>query len=225
MAKTASRQFFGLVLPEAAREKLRRAGIFVQMAVTVEHQNLARCYVVRGVESGGAVEDFGHYVTFAAEDGSAVPYLCRVESLAVNGPHAVVVAPSLVRAEMLRVGNTYELLVTRHRLNSSANGKRPTVAGETIFRGVHGYLATGATGLPAFLTRAGEPHLVPQPFVAVTLSLTAAVGCIGCEHPHYLVAATGEDRETGTKSGIQVATSAANQCPAVIGGAMPETAV
>jgi hypothetical protein len=123
MAK--NRSFFGLALPEAARERLRRAGIFVQTVVTVEHQNLAQRYVVRGVESGGAVENFGHYVTFAAEDGSPLPYLCPVESLAVNGPHAVVVAPVLVRAEMLRAGNTYELLITRHHPDAKRNGKRP----------------------------------------------------------------------------------------------------
>jgi hypothetical protein len=90
MARKNTETHFGLALPKAAREKLRKAGIFVQTAVTVEHQHLAHRYVMRGVESGGAVEGFGHYVTFAGEDGAPLPWVCRVESLAVNGPHAVV---------------------------------------------------------------------------------------------------------------------------------------
>lgn len=188
MAK--KQQFFGLALPQVAREKLRRAGIFVQTAVTVEHQNLAHRYVVRGVESGGAVEQFGHYVTFAAEDGVPLPYLCRVESLAVNGPHAVVVASVFVRAEMLRAGATYELLMTRHHPNANANGKRPTLVNELIFRGAHGYLASNAIGLPAFMTRAGEPLPVPKRFIGATLALVAGVRCSACEHSHYLTAPT-----------------------------------
>lgn len=217
--------FFGLALPQAAREKLRRAGIFVQTALTVEHQNLAHRYVVRGMESGGAVEQFGHYVTFAAEDGTALAYLCRVESLAVNGPHAVVVAPVLVRAEMLRVGSTYELLITRHRLMASGNGRRPTLVSELVFRGAHGYLAGGASGLPAFMTRAGEPLPVPGRFIGATLALVAAARCSGCEHSHYLVApkseGPGAEREPETRATM----AGANDPAAVIESVMPGAAV
>ncbi|HEV2416466.1 MAG TPA: hypothetical protein VGX94_01545 [Terriglobia bacterium] len=182
-----NRNFFGLALPEVAREKLRRAGIFVQTVVTVEHQNMAQRYVVRGVESGGAVEDFGHYVTFAAEDGSPLPWLCPVESLAVNGPHAVVVAPVLVRAEMLRAGNTHELLITRHQPDARRNGKKPALLTAVVFRGEHGLFGAGEAGLPRFFTRAGEPLGVPERFVRLVTSLTAAARCAGCSHNHYLI--------------------------------------
>ncbi|HEX5481849.1 MAG TPA: hypothetical protein VFZ08_04410 [Terriglobia bacterium] len=185
MAK--NRNFFGLALPEGAREKLRRAGIFVQTMITVEHQHLARRYVVRGVESGGAVEGFGHYVTFAAEDGSPLPYLCPVESLAVNGPHAVAVAQVLLRAEMLRAGHTYELLITRHQPGAKRNGKRPVLLSAVAFRGEHGYLGAGEPSLPVFFTRAGEPLGVPENFVHLVASLTAATCCAGCCHSHFLL--------------------------------------
>ena len=36
----------------------------------------------------------------------------RAEAIGVNGLHAVVVAPVLVRVEILRKGTTYELLIT-----------------------------------------------------------------------------------------------------------------
>lgn len=188
--------FFGLTLAPAAREKLRGAGIFVQTLITVEHQHLARRYVVRGIESGGAVEAFGHYVSFAAEDGSPLPYLCPVESLAVNGPHAVVVEPVLLRAEMLRAGHTYELLITRHQVDTSRNGKKPGLKSSRVFRGEHGYLADGAAGPPVFMTRAGEALPLPEFLVGVVEGLASAVRCIGCTHPHCLIAPADDGIET-----------------------------
>lgn len=187
MAKKRMEMQFGLALPEAARQKLGKAGIFVQTTVTVEHQHLADRFVVRGVESGGAVEGFGHYVTFAAKDGCPLPWLCRVESLAVNGPHAVVVAPVLVRAEMLRVGGTYELLITGHRPGSAANGKRPALASELLFRGRHGHSVQGESRLPTFFTRGGELLAVPARFSRVAASLVTATACAPCDHSHFLI--------------------------------------
>jgi hypothetical protein len=187
MAKKRGEMYFGLALPEAAREKLRKAGIFVQTILTVEHQNLGHRYVVRGVESGGAVEGFGHYVTFAAEDGSPLPWLCRIESLAVNGPHAVVIAPVLVRAEMLRVGNTYELLITRHHPGDGLNRKKRVLMSDPLFRGRHGHLANGGSELPSFWTRGGESQPVPAAFRGVVRSLVEASRCCECEHSHFLI--------------------------------------
>lgn len=187
MAKKHSETHFGLAIPEVARQRLRKAGIFVQAALTVEHQHLAHRYVVRGVESGGAVEGFGHYVTFAAEDGSPLSRLCRIESLAVNGPHAVVVAPALVRAEMLRVGSTYELLITGHRPGATVNAKKPALASALLFRGPHGQLGKGDLELPAFFTRGGEPLSVPERFSCLVASLVTATACTPCDHSHFLV--------------------------------------
>ena len=84
-------------------------GILARVEVGLEHQHLARRYVIRGVESGGAICEMGHYVTFCGEDGEPLAYLHPVDAIGVNGVHAVVVAPALVRVEMLRTGRTYEL--------------------------------------------------------------------------------------------------------------------
>jgi hypothetical protein len=51
-------------------------------------------YVLRGVESGGAVADLGAYSSFVAEDSHALPWLQRVDSIGVNGVHAIVVSRS-----------------------------------------------------------------------------------------------------------------------------------
>ena len=59
----------GLQLSRQALRVLKERGIFVQSAVSLEHQHLAKRYVVRGLESGGAVGNLGRYVTFAQPDG------------------------------------------------------------------------------------------------------------------------------------------------------------
>ncbi len=105
----------GLRLSRQALRVLKERGIFAHSPVSLEHQHLAKRYVVRGLESGGAVGDLGRYVTFTQEDGQPIEWLHPVEAIGVNGLHAVVVAPVLVRVEMLRKGRTYELLITQHR--------------------------------------------------------------------------------------------------------------
>jgi hypothetical protein len=59
----------GLNLPARVRRQLREVGILARVEVGLEHQHLARRYVVRGVESGGAICEVGHYVTFCGEGG------------------------------------------------------------------------------------------------------------------------------------------------------------
>ncbi len=83
--------------------------------VTVEHQHLARRHVVRGLEACVAIRDLGRYVTFVGQGGERITYLHAVESIGVNGLHAVVIAPVLVRVDVLRKGRTYEVLITEHQ--------------------------------------------------------------------------------------------------------------
>ena len=132
--------YWGLNLPGKVRKQLRQVGILARPEVGLEHQHLARRYVIRGVESGGAIREMGHYVTFCGEDGEPLAYLHPIDAIGVNGVHAVVVAPSLVRVEMLRTGRTYELLITSYRIGEAENGRRPPLESQTLFRGVHGYL-------------------------------------------------------------------------------------
>ena len=132
----------GLRLSRQALRVLKERGIFVQATVSLEHQHLAKRYVVRGLESGGAVGDLGRYVTFAQPDGRAVECLHPVEAIGVNGLHGVVVAPVLARIDMLRKGRTYELLITRHRprhsqrRQASATGDKSPVSRHSRAAGV-----------------------------------------------------------------------------------------
>jgi len=194
MNSTRSRSTVGLQLSRGALRVLRDSGIFAQSSVSLEHQHLAKCYVVRGLESGGAAGDVGHYVTFAREDGRPAEYFCQVETIGVNGPHAVVLAPVLVRIEMLRKASTYELLITQHRPGQVSNGLRPRLEAKILFRGVHGRLELDLSGkdkaragaiLPAFYSRGGEEVGIPRRFQSAVRAVTAAVNCIGCRHSHY----------------------------------------
>ena len=187
----------GLNLPGRVRRQLREVGILARTEVGLEHQHLAGRYVIRGVESGGAIREMGHYVTFSGEDGEPLPYLYPIDAIGVNGVHAVVVAPVLVRVEMLRTGRTYELLITSYRIGEAENGRRPPLESQTLFRGVHGYLELELWGknresaglvIPAFYSRGGEHLEVPAKFEPVTRAITKAVACCGCSHCHYLVA-------------------------------------
>ena len=126
----------GLRLTRQALRVLKERGIFAHSPVSLEHQHLAKRYVVRGLESGGAVGDLGRYVTFTQEEGQPIEWLHPVEAIGVNGLHAVVVAPVLVRVEMLRKGRTYELLITQHRPGATNDGKRPPLETRLLFRGI-----------------------------------------------------------------------------------------
>jgi hypothetical protein len=192
---------------------LRERGIFAQTAVSVEHQHLAKRNVVRGLESGGAVGDLGHYVTFARENGQPTEYLHPVESIGVNGLHSVVVAPSVVRIEMLRKARTYELLITQHRPQSRSDGKRPSLETKTLFRGIHGRLELELSGkdknqagsvFPTFYSLSGEVVGIPKRFRNAARAITKAVNCLGCSHCHYVRASQGEI-EGGVQTGKAVA--------------------
>ena len=190
--------YWGLNLPGKVRKQLRQVGILARPEVSLEHQHLARRYVIRGVESGGAIREMGHYVTFSGEEGEPLSYLHPIDAIGVNGVHAVVVAPVLVRVEMLRTGHTYEVLIASYRIGEAENGRRPPLESRTLFRGVHGYLELELWGkdkesagsvVPDFYSRGGERLQVPAKFEAVTRAIVRAVACCGCSHCHYLVAA------------------------------------
>ena len=185
----------GLRLTRQALRVLKERGIFAHSPVSLEHQHLAKRYVVRGLESGGAAGDVGRYVTFTQVDGQPVEYLHPVEAIGVNGLHAVTVAPVLVRIEMLRKGRTYELLITQHRPGVTNDRKRPPLETRLLFRGIHGRLDLDLSGkdkekagtvLPKFYSRAGEEVKIPKRFRQSVRAITAAVHCDGCFHCHYV---------------------------------------
>ena len=75
----------GLRLSRQALRVLKERGIYAHAPVSLEHQHLAKRYVVRGLESGGAAGDVGRYVAFSQADGEPIEYLHPVEAIGANG--------------------------------------------------------------------------------------------------------------------------------------------
>ncbi|MGA8086139.1 MAG: hypothetical protein WCA10_02460 [Terracidiphilus sp.] len=185
---------YGLELPSSALKALQKRGIYCTPGVSLEHQHLARRYVLRGVESGGAVSDMGRACAFVAEDGSPLPWLQPIHSIAVNGRHAILLAESMVRIEMLRSERTWELAITLHTVSRASDRERPQIVSKPLFRGRDGVLSVdlwkeenrGLRGklAPVFYSRAGEVLPLPLPFEEAIRKTTAAVCCLGCKHTH-----------------------------------------
>ncbi|HEV2398070.1 MAG TPA: hypothetical protein VGS27_14075 [Candidatus Sulfotelmatobacter sp.] len=225
-AEVLARQ--GLRLPQIVLRRLRDAGIYCQPTVSVEHQNLAKKYVVRGVESGGAVADFGAYSSLVGDRGETLGWLQRVDSIGVNGVHAIVVAPVLVRVQMLRIARTYDLLITRHSLANSAGNPRPRLESSILFYGRRGSLemelwgndvAFRGTVCPVFYTRAGERIVLPNDFQDAATRITSAVCCLGCRHCHLLGPGLIAPDRTNHPNALYVADEQSASVDAVVGGA------
>jgi hypothetical protein len=190
----SSQPLHGLSLPSATLQALQRRGIYCTPGVTVEHQHLAKRYVLRGVESGGAVADMGRFCAYLSADGLPLPWLQTIDSLAVNGRHAIILAESLVRVEMLRMIRTCELSISLHALSLQFGRTRPEITSKSMFRGHDGFLplelwreehrTLRGQLAPVFYTRSGEPMELPRRFEEAIRKITSAVCCIGCKHTH-----------------------------------------
>jgi len=184
-----------LVLPKPMIAKLESLGIYCQTWVTAERQDRAKRWVLRGVESGGGAKEFGRYISFFAPDGSRMEWLQKADRIGANGVHAVAIGGALIGVEMARVDETYQLVISRHRLGKpKTEGKRPPVESSVIFRGVDGQLSEKLRkqGLaPAFLTRSGEVKAVPGDFLQAVKLVAGGVACLNCRHVHGLVGGAG----------------------------------
>jgi len=178
--------------------RLQEAGIICQTEVSMQYQTLAKRSVIRGVESGGATKAIGRYVTYCDETGDQMTWLQPIDSVAVNGRHAIVIAPSLVSVEVFRVRNTYDVLITTHDIAQSSEGRRGRVESRVVFRGREGHLPLDLTGedkqaagqiVPEFFNKAGEQMEIPTEFMSVLKAAVRGANCLGCTHQHYLTAA------------------------------------
>jgi hypothetical protein len=146
------------------------------------------------VESGGAVSDMGRACAFVAPDGTPLPWLQPLQSLAVNGRHAIFLAESFVRLEILRSLKIYELVITSHTLSAVEANKRPEVVSKLIFHAKDGLLPFDLWKekhrdlrgklTPMFYDRAGEVIQLPIQYEDAVRGLTLAACCIGCRHTH-----------------------------------------
>ena len=185
---------YGLALPASVLRAIRKRGIYCTPGVSLEHQHLAKRYVLRGVESGGAVSDMGRACAFVSPDGDPLPWLQSLDSITVNGRHAIFLAERLVRVEMLRTVRTCELAITLHTSSHAPGSIRPEVASTLLFRGRDGVLpvdlwkdehrALRGKLTPVFYNRAGEVLHLPQRFEEAIRKVTAAACCVGCRHSH-----------------------------------------
>ncbi|HEY1759993.1 MAG TPA: hypothetical protein VGG72_31770 [Bryobacteraceae bacterium] len=184
----------GLALPGSVLKALQKRGIYCTPGISLEHQHLANRYVLRGVESGGSVSDMGRACGFVAEGGSPLPWLQSIHSIGVNGRHAIFLAESIVRLEMLRSVQTCELAITLHTLSSAPDRRRPKIASKLLFRGRDGVLsvelwkdehrALRGKLTPTFYSRSGEDLPLPSQLDEAIRRITAAVCCVGCKHTH-----------------------------------------
>jgi hypothetical protein len=175
----------GIRLPVSALKVLRETGIYCDPSVSIEYQDLARKYVIRGRESGGAVAHIGAYCGFVDMNGDSLAWLSRIDTVGRNGIHAVVVAQELMRIQMFRNGQTCDLLVTRHALTFRTERKRPTLENSIIFHGSQGTLSQEGT-LPSFHTRGGVELFVPAIFRDAVGRAVMGTRCIGCHHCHVM---------------------------------------
>jgi hypothetical protein len=185
---------YGLALPASVLRAFQKRGIYCTPGVSLERQHLAKRYVLRGVESGGAVSDMGRACAFVSPDGDPLPWLQSLDTITVNGRHAIFLAESLARVEMLRTVRTCALAITLHIVSHMPDRNRPEVASAPLFRGRDGVLpldlwkeehrALRGKLTPIFYTRAGEVLPIPPPFEDAIRRVTTAVCCIGCRHTH-----------------------------------------
>ena len=184
----------GLMIPAEVREEIRRTGIRCRPPVEIVHQDHANRWKLRAEESGGAVAILGHYAGFLNADGTPMSWLHRVQNLLPNGTHAVVIEREMVRVEMFRYEQTYDLLITRHWLEEKGN-QRPELRSELLYLGRKGTLATELWGRdaafrggaqPTFYTRSGEKSARSTIWTDAVLKATEAVCCVGCKHCHLL---------------------------------------
>jgi hypothetical protein len=197
---TSSYVQYGIPLGGSALRALEKRGIYCQTSISVEHQHLAKRYVLRGIESGGAVSDMGRYCAYIDADGHPIPWLQPIDSISGNGRHAVVVALEFVRIEMFRIGQTYELAITRHTLQIQDGRSKPQIASALVFRGREGTLSLDlwaqenrllrGTITPSFYSDAGELREIPRRFEEAAKGVTAALNCVACKHVHVAVAQT-----------------------------------
>jgi hypothetical protein len=189
----------GLRLPSAALKGLQRAGIYCQPAISIEFQQTEQCYLIRGVESGGAIAQIGAYCGFVDDTGSPLSVFQTIHTVGVNGFHGAVFSPRLVRIHMFRTGTSYELLLTRHALVSREGKQRPAVQNSILFHGRHGTLEmelwrkdSRLRGMvaPVFYNRSGEQTAPSDQFHDAILRATAGACCCGCRHTHLLGSGT-----------------------------------
>ncbi|MGH9629776.1 MAG: hypothetical protein ACRD7E_15785 [Bryobacteraceae bacterium] len=177
----------------------------------MHYQTVAKRSVLRGVESGGATKEIGRYFTFCDETGAPIAWLQPIDSVAVNGRHAVVIASGLVSVDVFRVRNTYDVLIAKHAAVQPEDDQRGRVEARVLFRGRQGHLPLDLAGndkqmvgqiVPEFFNKAGEPIEIPAEFMRVLKAAVRGANCVGCTHQHYLTAPNAAAAKMAATNGV-----------------------
>jgi hypothetical protein len=186
----------GLFLPKVALQRLQESGIYCAPQLSVAFQQSTQQHVIRARESGGAIAGLGAYCGVVSSDGSPLRWLQLIETIGLNGLHACAVASSLVRVQVVRVHHTYDLLITKHSIQTAQTGTRPQLENTILFYGRQGTLQMELWGkdseykgrvAPVFYDRAGDLLTIPTVFEQAVKNAIAGACCSGCEHTHVLV--------------------------------------
>ena len=186
----------GLRLPAITFKGLQTAGIYCQPAVSIEHQHLARRYVLPGVESGGAVADLGAYCGFVDEDGQAMSWLQtsrqhRGQRRPWRG-HFRRFRPTtdVTRAANIRsAGHAPLPWETRRRANGRGLKVRFCFTADAAHwrwisqAKMHGFRGTSGSRLLQPQRRISEPA---SQFQDAVVRITTAASRVGCRHCHLL---------------------------------------
>lgn len=186
----------GLRLPRLFLKDLERAGIRSDPAVSLQYQKPGKEYVIRGSESGGAIEKLGAYCGYTGANGQRLSWAHRQEDFRPNRVHGSVTQKALVRIQMVRNAQHYILLITRHDLVTPIGRKtRPGLQNRVLFHSSAGLLEMDLWGsdrtfagqvAPAFTADDGQAVLIPEAFLESVKQVTIAVNCIQCTHCHLL---------------------------------------
>src|ERR1019366_8159732 len=112
-----------------------------------------------------------------------------IDSVGVNGRHAVVIALGLVGVEVFRVRNTYDVLIAKYDVSQPSEGQRGRIEDRGLFRGRQGHLPLDRTGeekamagqsVPEVFNRAGERVEILPAFVGVLKAAVRGSACAGC---------------------------------------------
>lgn len=154
----------GMVMHRKVVDELKRLGLSCHPYLTVVFQQKQKRWMLAGEEGGGSTADVGHYVGFTGVTPSGIAVSIPIQSLVPNSTQRRVIAQEMIRAQIFRYGNSCNLLVTYHWLNSAGDSERPTLGSHRLFYHRNGILAPG-TKQPVFFDRAGEPIDTPPELV------------------------------------------------------------
>lgn len=172
----------GMTLAAAELEALAAAKVSASPRVYPVRMTTGRCRL-RGMESGGAVGDFGYYVGFAPLESVPFDIAVPVQSFGPNAQHVNIFGPAMVRFEVFRYrGNLVHTQVSLHAvLANQSKGGDVVVKPRILFEGRSGEV--GPSRVPKFISYAGELNPLPDYLLPAWKATYEGSRCSNCEAP------------------------------------------